>query len=83
MSTQTIMTNIMSNYSASDLLTKYEKTKIIGMRLEQIANNAPPMVDVKPGMTVRDIVMQEFAEKKIPLMVERTLPNGKKEYHQL
>ena len=64
-------------------MNKYEKTKIIGMRLEQITRGAVPMVQVTPDMTVRDIVMKEYEEHKIPFMLERTLPNGKKELVKL
>ena len=52
-------------------LTKFEKSKIIGVRAQQIANNSTPLIEVKRGMTVMDIVQQEFKEKKIPLIIRR------------
>lgn len=64
-------------------MNKYERTKVIGMRMEQIARGAPPMVDVTPGMTVRQIVYKELEENKIPFILERSLPNGKKELFKL
>jgi DNA-directed RNA polymerases I, II, and III subunit RPABC2 len=65
------------------VITKYEKAKMIGIRLEQIARGAPPMIDVLPGMSLREIVMKEFDEKKLPMLVMRTLPDGGKEYYKL
>lgn len=56
--------------------TKYERTKMIGMRLEQIARGAAPLVDVEPGMSIREIVMREVEERKLPFKVVRTMPNG-------
>lgn len=68
----------MSTSSTQHWATKYEMTKMIGMRLEQIARGAPPLIDVQPGMTVRDIVMREVEERKMPFKIRRTLPNGDK-----
>jgi DNA-directed RNA polymerase I, II, and III subunit RPABC2 len=64
-------------------MSKYEKTKIIGMRLEQITRGAKPFIDVTEGMTVRDIVLKELADNKLPFMISRTLPNGQKEFWKL
>ena len=57
-------------------LTKFERTQLIGMRMEQIARGAPTAVAVPEGASVRDVVLAELAERKIPLIVSRTLPNG-------
>ncbi len=64
--------------ATSSWATKYERTKMIGMRLEQIARGATPLVDVEPGMSIREIVMREVEEHKLPFKVVRTLPNGEK-----
>ena len=58
-------------------MTKFEKTQIIGMRMEQIARGARPTILVKDGWGVRDIVLAELAQKTIPLIISRTLPNGR------
>lgn len=60
-------------------MTKFEKTQLIGMRMEQIARGAHPTVDVDDGMSVRDVVIREIEEKTIPLMISRLMPNGKTE----
>ena len=66
-----------------NIMTKYEKTKIIGMRLEQLARGAPPCIDVVDGMTIRDIVLKELDERKTPFLIVRSMANGKKEYFKL
>jgi DNA-directed RNA polymerase subunit K/omega len=74
-----------SNNLSRNVLSRYEKTKVIGMRLEQLARGAQPMVHVdKSKITgIRDIVMMELEQKKLPFLIARTLPNGLKEYWRL
>jgi DNA-directed RNA polymerase subunit K/omega len=57
--------------------TKYEKTRIIGVRATQIASGAPPTVDIGELDDAIDIATKEFEENKIPLILQRTLPNDK------
>jgi DNA-directed RNA polymerase subunit K/omega len=67
------------------ILSKYEKTKIIGMRMEQLARSATPYIDIKNMKTYDPfrIAMEELHSRKLPFMICRTLPNGKKEYWRL
>lgn len=71
-----------SRYITRNTMTKYEKTKVIGMRLEQLARGAPTLIDVdKHGCkSIRDVVMKELEEKKLPFVIVRNLPNGKQEH---
>ena len=66
-------------------LTRYEKAKIIGLRLEQIRHGAQPLVkiDARDKTTVRDIVLKELNERMLPFMIARTLANVVKEYWRL
>jgi DNA-directed RNA polymerase I, II, and III subunit RPABC2 len=57
-------------------MTKFERAQIIGTRTEQIARGAQPTIEVPPGSSVRDIAVAELAQKKIPLKIQRQLPNG-------
>ena len=68
-----------------NILSKYEKTKIIGMRMEQLARSATPYVSVDPSRPFDpyEIATQELHARKIPFMICRTLPNGEKEYWKL
>ena len=71
------------NNLSINVLTKYEKTKIIGMRLQQLANGADPCVETTKKDDIRSIALRELEERKLPFMIGRALPNGKKEYYKL
>ena len=60
------------------IMTKFEKTKVLGLRLEQLQRGAPPMVDLKDVDTsnLRNIALKELAEKKLPFAILRSSPNG-------
>lgn len=65
-------------------LTKYEKARILGERTVQLNSGAMPLVDV--ASEVIDgylIAMEELAQKKIPFIIKRPLPNGGCEYWKL
>ena len=70
-----------------NVLTKYELTKIIGMRIEQLARGAPSLVSVTSSPDknnqIREIVYKELEERTIPFVIIRTLPTGQKEHWRL
>ena len=74
-----------SNYYNNDKTTmpymsKFEKAKLLGVRAEMIASGDKPMVDVPKNIsTAYDIALLELEKNKIPLIIRRTLPNGKYE----
>ena len=57
-------------------LTKFEKAKIIGLRLQQLAYNAEPKVDTTNLNDINEIVKEELKQKKLPFIIRRGLPNG-------
>lgn len=57
-------------------MTKYEKTKILGIRALQISKNSPIMVDANGETDSLKIAQMELRERKIPIIVRRYLPNG-------
>lgn len=65
-----------------NIMTRYEKAKIIGMRMEQIARGANILVQPKTT-NIRDIAFQELEEQKLPFIIVRKLPNGDKEYWKI
>ena len=72
------------NHSSSFFITKYEKTKILGMRAQQLAAGCPALVDIPKSITnVLDIAYLEYQQKKLPFIIERKLPNNKLEYWKL
>jgi len=57
-------------------LTKYERARILGTRALQLSKNAPPMVVPQPGETdPYKLAERELAERKIPFIVRRYLPD--------
>lgn len=69
----------------SNILTKYEKVKIIGIRAEQLQRGGVPYIEIdedKP-FDARAIAKQELMANKIPFMISRKLPDGKVEYWRL
>ena len=66
------------------ILTKYEKTRILGVRTRQLNDGAAPYVKVEKSILDGYIIaMRELDEKKIPFIVRRPLPNGGSEYWYL
>jgi DNA-directed RNA polymerase I, II, and III subunit RPABC2 len=66
------------------ILTKYEKTRILGLRAKQLNNGAKPMV--KMNVPIIDgylIALKELEEKAIPVIIRRPIPNGSSEYWHL
>lgn len=63
------------------IMTKFEKSRILGQRAKQIDSGAMPFVKV--DKTIIDgylIALKELEEKKIPFIIKRPLPNGGFEY---
>jgi DNA-directed RNA polymerase I, II, and III subunit RPABC2 len=66
------------------ILTKFEKTRILGLRAKQLDEGSLPFVkisnNVVDGYT---IALEELQQKKIPFIIRRPLPNGGSEYWKL
>jgi DNA-directed RNA polymerase I, II, and III subunit RPABC2 len=66
------------------LLTKYEKTRILGQRAKQLNNGAKPLVKLDiPLIDGYLIALKELEEKMIPVIIRRPLPSGASEYWHL
>lgn len=63
----------------SNVITKYEKARIIGTRAIQISMNAPPTIDPKGETDSLKIAEMEYEQKKIPFSIIRNFPNGSTE----
>lgn len=57
-------------------MTKYERARLLGTRALQISMNAPVLVDLEGETDPLQIALKELAQKKIPLVVRRFLPDG-------
>lgn len=67
----------------SNLMTKYEKAHILGVRAMQIAKNAPIFTDIGDLTDPLKIAIKELNEKKIPFIIKRRMPDGKCEKWKL
>lgn len=63
------------------IMTKYEKTRILGIRANQLNQGATPFIKVSSeildGYT---IALEELKQKKLPFIIRRPIPNGSSEY---
>ena len=73
-----------SNHRTYPFLTNFEKTKIIGLRANQISKGSIPFIAVPKHITdVRDIARLELEQKRLPFIIKRPLPNETFEYWRL
>ena len=81
---------ILENYEiikktniSKPILSKYEKTKVLGIRAEQIRHGAKPLISVPNHITDElDIAEEELKQRKTPFIIERKIGN-KSEYWKL
>lgn len=72
------------NHRTYPFLTTFERTKIIGLRANQLSKGAAPLIHIPEHITdVRDIARLELEQKRLPFIVKRPLPNGSFEYWRL
>ena len=68
-------------YDSQAVMTKYEFTKILGLRSQQICEGALPLVEVPEGMTdSTEIALLELQQKKIPFLIKREFSDNYREY---
>ena len=67
----------------SKTLSKYEKTKILSKRCEQLESGCQPLIkDYEKYDNIYDIALDELNQKKIPFIVKRFI-NNRYEYWKL
>ena len=66
------------------ILSRYERTRVLGERAEQINSGAQPFIEVDTSMIDGYLIaLKELEQKKIPFIIQRPLPNGTSEYWRL
>ena len=59
-------------------LTKYERTKVLAERTQQIENGSIIYIPLNDKLTAAyPIALEEFNQKKLPFIICRPLPNSK------
>tara|TARA_B100000902_G_C27224051_1_gene871202 strand:- start:120 stop:512 length:393 start_codon:yes stop_codon:yes gene_type:complete len=75
--------NLKKTNTTSIYLNKYEITKILSKRCEQLENGSTPLIsNYEIYNNVYDIALKELNEKKIPFILKRLI-NNKYEYFKL
>jgi DNA-directed RNA polymerase subunit K/omega len=63
------------------ILSKYEKTKIIGIRVSQLNKGATPYIKLNTKVLDNSLIAEkELLEKRLPFIIRRPIPNGYFEY---
>ena len=59
-------------------LTKFEKTRALCIRAQQLANGAHSTLSKLPSniRSVEDIAHEEFRQNKLPIIIRRLFPSG-------
>lgn len=72
-------------YKTTNLLTKYERARILGVRAQMIAAGGATLVDVGDLTDPVEIAKAELKANKIPLLIRRQLPgkNPKKPIYEI
>lgn len=65
-------------------LSTFEKTRILGMRTNQLAQGARPFIDVPEYITdVQEIAQLELDQRRLPIIIKRYMPDGSYEKFRL
>lgn len=72
----------IKNNKSPNVITDYELAVLIGNRAQQLALNAPPLIDNIDGMSYIEIAEEELRQKKSPFLFCRIIGN-KEEYYKL
>ena len=68
---------LKENNKTRPVMTKYEKTKVLGLRAQMLAGGAKPMIEFPKYMTcVMEIAALELKERKIPFILRRKMKDS-------
>uniref|UniRef100_A0A6C0HNX2 DNA-directed RNA polymerase n=1 Tax=viral metagenome TaxID=1070528 RepID=A0A6C0HNX2_9ZZZZ len=76
---------IDNRHKTNPILTKYEKTRILGQRAKQLETGSQTFINPYPVEVVDSYLLaqMEFELGLIPFIIRRPLPGGKSEYWHL
>lgn len=89
----TVLSNVLRNkngdivdmkHTTTPIMTKYEKTRILGLRISQLNNGARRLYTPENNVIDNNIIAEkELEEKLLPFIISRPLPNGTKEHWRI
>jgi len=69
------------NHTTYPILSKYEKARIIGIRVNQLNQGTEPFIVIRNlNLDKHIIAEEELKQKKLPFIIKRPIPNGHFEY---
>lgn len=72
---------IDENHRTYPILSKYEKTRIVGLRVSQLNKGAKPFITLKNKILDNSLIAEkELQEKALPFIIMRPIPNAPSEY---
>jgi DNA-directed RNA polymerase subunit K/omega len=72
------------HHTTVPILSKFEYTRILGIRATQIENGSPLFISVPESVIDSYVIARmELDAKKLPFIIRRPLPGGKMEYWRL
>ena len=75
---------IDTKHTTTPIMTKYEKTRILGLRISQLNNGARRLYTPENSVIDNNIIAEEELQEKIlPFIISRPLPNGTKEHWRI
>jgi DNA-directed RNA polymerase subunit K/omega len=66
-------------YISKNILTKYERVRVLAVRTANLSAGAKPMVKNIKTLTYREIARMELKNKKMPFIIERQFSDGSTE----
>ena len=82
-------TNVYQDYDISDNITsnkmsKYEYTKVLGMRAQQITMGAEPLITITNDMkSAIEVAEEELRQRKTPYIIARKINNKKTDFWKI
>jgi len=78
---QTYMNMKVDSKQTSPFLTKFEKTRALCIRAQQLANGSPSTLSKIPNhiRSIEKIAEEEFRQNLLPIIIRRSHPSGKYE----
>ncbi len=64
------------NKHTTEFMTKYEYTRLLTKRGEELKRGSLPLIDHGKCIDVLEIARQEISERVVPFFIIRKLPNG-------
>ena len=72
---------IDDKHTTYPILSKYEKTRVVGLRVSQLNKGAKPFITLKNKILDNSLIAEkELQEKALPFIIMRPIPNAPSEY---